>query len=66
MYVGVTLSSADRNLRLVVPECWATPTNDPNEDPKYYFIEQKYVSADQEYAYVATLIPIPLYILLNI
>ena len=51
MYVGVTLSSTDNTLRLVVPECWATPDSDPNAEPKYYFIEQKYVSVDQEYAY---------------
>ncbi len=42
VFVGVTLTTSDPNLKLVVPECWATPTEDPNQQPQYYFIQKKY------------------------
>ncbi len=42
--------TSDENLKLVVPSCWATPTDDPNAEPKYYFIQRKYVNVHIEYA----------------
>ncbi len=43
LYVGLGLNTEDRNLKLIVPECKATPDPDRNSEPQYYFIDQKYV-----------------------
>ncbi len=41
VYVGLTLASEDDKLKLIVPECKATASEDPNSQPQYYFIDQK-------------------------
>jgi hypothetical protein len=41
IYVAVTLVTEDQELKLVVPQCYATPDADPDSQPQYYFIENK-------------------------
>lgn len=39
--VALTLESIDPNLKLVVPDCKATPTNDPNDPTFFNLFSQK-------------------------
>ena len=41
LYIGVTLTSQDTGLKLVVPNCTATATADRNIEPSYPFIKDK-------------------------
>lgn len=45
LYVGIRLVTIDGTLKIVVPECKATPTKDPNTTPSYDFIKNKYEHA---------------------
>jgi hypothetical protein len=41
VYVGVSLVSSDTDLKVVVPQCYATPDADTDSEPRYYFIQDK-------------------------
>ncbi len=41
--IAVTLDSTDKDLKLIVPECKATPEREPDSQPQFFFIREKYV-----------------------
>merc|ERR1712113_994120 len=39
MHIGATLDADEKRLKLQLKECWATPSNNPQDETKYVFIE---------------------------
>lgn len=46
VYAGVSLSSIDPNLKVIVPRCWTTPEADKTSMPQYDLINDGYVNLD--------------------
>jgi hypothetical protein len=43
VYVGLSLTTTDKQLKIVVPRCYATPEEDLESTPQLVLIEDKYV-----------------------
>jgi len=41
LYIGVQLYSTDPNLKVVLVDCYASPSNQPDTTPQYYLIRNK-------------------------
>ena len=41
VYVAMTLKSADRQLKLIIPSCWATPEKEADSTPRVDLIIDK-------------------------
>jgi len=41
---ALSLEDVDKDLQLVVPNCWATPSNDRNDPTRYPLFTDKYVN----------------------
>lgn len=39
MYIGLQLENAGKTNRLLMKECWATPSEDPEDDSRYVFLD---------------------------
>lgn len=52
VYVSINLETSDTELKIVVPECWATADEDPLSTPNLYFIQNKYVTKTMTYCIV--------------
>ena len=43
VYVGIQLFSRDRTLKLILEQCYASPSSTPDTSPLYFLVRDRYV-----------------------